>query len=280
MAMGIASVGGRLGQVVFAPLCAFLIARFGWRMAYMVTGLISWLVLIPASRLMRNDPREIGTLPEGVKLEAGPPWESGKEGGFKLTGFSITQAIKMTNYWVLVPVWLFMGFSNLLAFTHVVPYATDVNVTAMAAATILSVIGGSAMPAGILAGRISDIAGRKIPLIIASLLRVVALLGLIWARELWAFYLFAVVFGISISSIGVILAALSVDIFGKRSIGVILATLDMSYAVGATIGPFIGGLVYDVYNSYNLSFFIAAAGSLLSVILIILIKMEAKAEPV
>jgi len=246
----------------------------------MVSGLIAWIVLIPASRLMRNDPREIGALPDGAKPETSLQEENGKERDSRLAGLSISQALRTTNYRVLVPVWLFMGFNNLLVFTHVVPYATDVNVTAMGAATILSVIGGSAIPAGILAGRISDSIGRKTPLIIVSLLRAVALVGLIWARELWTFYLFAIVFGISIGSIGVILAALTVDIFGKRSIGVMLATLDMTYALGATIGPFIGGLVYDVNNSYALSFLIAAAGSLISILLIILIKVEAKLEPV
>ncbi|MFC1942125.1 MFS transporter [Chloroflexota bacterium] len=278
LAMGIAGSGGRLGQVVFSPLCAFLISSFGWRVAYLVIGLISWVVLIPASRLLRDDPRDIGTLPDGAVPGTGQQEENGKGRDSRQTGLSINQAIRTANFQVLIPVWLFMGLNNLLVFTHVVPYATDVDITAMKAAIILSVIGAAAIPGGILAGKISDVIGRKTPLIAFSLLRAGSLIGLIWARELWEFYLFAIAFGISIGSIGIMLAALTVDIFGKRSIGVILATLDMCYAIGATIGPLVGGWVYDVNSNYTLSFLIAAAGSAISAFLIIFIKTDIKPE--
>ena len=278
LALGIVASGSRLGQIVFAPFCAFLISHIGWRLAYIVTGLIVWLTIIPISRLMRSDPSEIGALPDGAELKTTVPEEKVEEGDARLSDLSLSQALKTRNYWVFAPVWLFVGFGNLLVWTHIVPYATDANITAIKAATIMSVMGGLALPAGILFGRISDIKGKKTPLIILALLRTGALVGLIWARELWMFYIFAIFYGTSIGGTGVMVAALSVDIFGKRSIGVIMGTLDMVASIGSAIGPFIGGLIYDVNNSYTVAFLIAAFGNIIVALLIALVKVEAKQE--
>ena len=50
-ALGIASSGAGLGMVIMSPFAAYLISGFGWRMAYIVMGLIAWLIAIPLSRL-------------------------------------------------------------------------------------------------------------------------------------------------------------------------------------------------------------------------------------
>ena len=276
LAIGIASSLSRLGQIIFAPFCALLISHFGWRMAYITTGLISWLIVIPASRLMRSDPREIGALPDGAELIITQPEEIFEEEDSRLSGLPLSQVIKTKNYWTFLPAWLCVGFGNLLVFTHTVPYATDMNITDIEAATILSVMGGIGLPAGILFGRISDIKGRKTPLIALALLRAGALIGVIWARELWMFYLFAITFGISSGGTSVLIAAFSADIFGRRSIGVIMATLDISFSIGSAIGPFIGGLVYDVYNSYTIAFIIAAIGNITAALLIALVNVKGK----
>jgi OFA family oxalate/formate antiporter-like MFS transporter len=280
LAIGITSSGSRLGQVVYAPFCAFLISHFGWRMAYIVTGLVAWLLVVPASRLVRNDPREIGALPDGVKLEATQLEEKGKEEDSRLSGLSLSQALRTKNYWFFTSTWLFLGFGNMLVWTHIVPYATDANVTAIEASTILSVMGGLALPAGILFGKISDIKGRKTPLVILALLRAGVLIGLIWAHELWMFYIFAISFGISIGGTSVVIAALSVDIFGKRSIGVFMGTFDMLGYIGSAIGAFTGGLVYDVSNSYALAFIIASVGNIILAILMALVKIGVTPERV
>ncbi len=67
LALGIAGAGAGLGIVIFAPFATYLIANLDWRMAYLVIGLIAWVTAIPLSRFLKNDPREIGALPDGAK---------------------------------------------------------------------------------------------------------------------------------------------------------------------------------------------------------------------
>jgi MFS family permease len=164
----------------------------------------------------------------------------------------------------------------MMIYTHVVPYAIDMHISPMSASTILTIIGVIALPSGILIGRIIDITGAKIPLIFFSLLWAGAVVNFIWTRDLWSFYLVAAVVGFCNAGIGITLAALTVDAFGKRNIGKIMASLDCCYSVGATIGPLVGGLVYDLYGSYNLAFIFSAVGLIISSLLL----FSFKAKPV
>jgi len=100
--------------------------------------------------------------------------------------------------------------------------------------------------------------------------------GLIWARELWMFYLFAVAFGVSWGGVGITIITLVVDAFGVRNIGVIIGILDLAFLIGAATGPFIGGLVFDVSGSYTIAFLIGVAASLVAALFMALIRVEAK----
>ncbi len=277
-ALGIVFSSVALGTIVMAPFAAYLIANLGWRMSYIVMGLVAWFIVISLSRLLRNDPGEVGALPDGAKLETGGTGAKGKEEFLQPTGFSLLQASGTRNFWLLFAVWLFSAFSQVLVLTHVVPYATDMGISTMEAATVISIIGGFNILSSLLTGRVSDIVGRKMPGIVWALLLAGALVGLIWARELWMLYLFAVVFGLSWGGLGVIATTLSVDIFEGRNLGVIMGALNMAWSIGAAIGPFVGGLVFDVTNSYSMAFAIGAALMVVAALLMALIRWEANSE--
>ena len=89
------------------------------------------------------------------------------------------------------------------------------------------------------------------------------MIGLIWADQLWMFYIFAVVFGITHGGSSPVLASLCVDIFGRHSLGVIMGTLAAIFLISAAIGPFVGGLIFDLKGSYSLAFLITAVTSVL-----------------
>ena len=55
-AIGLATSGVGLGTVIMAPLAAYLIANLGWRMSYIVMGVIAWLFILPMAMLLRKNP--------------------------------------------------------------------------------------------------------------------------------------------------------------------------------------------------------------------------------
>ena len=275
LALGIATSGSRSGQAIFAPLSAYFISNFGWRYAYLITGLMIWLIVIPLSRLMKRSPQEVGALSDGYEVKTEIQKKTpGKIEIVESKGLTFTQALKSSKYWYFMPSWVFVGFANMLIYTHVITYATDKNISPLSAATIMTIIGVVAIPAGILTGRLVDVMRNKILLMIFSVLLAIAIVSLIWATNLMNFYIIAGILGLCIAGIGICCASLAVDAFGKKHIGMIMGSLDSSYAIGAAIGPLAGGLFYDNFGSYNLAFLIAGIGLITSTILLIFFKTK------
>jgi MFS family permease len=276
LALGIASSGAGLGTLLMAPFATYLITTVGWRTAYIVVGLIAWLVMIPLSRLLKKDPAEVGVLPDGIKStssETGIEEERRKD-NTELAGLSLLQASKTGSFWLLGAIWLLYSFCYLLVLTHIVPHATDIGIPAMEAAVILSLMGGSNIAGRLLMGRVSDSMGRKATAIICALLVVGAMVWLIRSQDLWMFYLFGIVCGFSFGGLDPAVTALIGDIFGLRSIGIIMGILNVAFGIGAAIGPAVGGFVFDASKNYSMAFLAGALAMLIVALLIVLIRRE------
>ena len=87
-------------------------------------------------------------------------------------------------------------------------------------------------------------------------------------------YLFALVNGFAYGGFSPSITALFGDTFGLRKIGAILGVLELGVCFGAGIGPAIGGLIFDISNSYTGAFLIGASGLLVSILLIALVRRE------
>jgi len=274
LALGIAGSGGPLGTIVIAPVSAYLISNLGWRMSYLVMGLVAWFVVVSLSMLLRRDPREIGLLPDGVKPSSDRTDVTNRHQNAHLSGFSLAQAFRTKNFWLLSAIWLFLALTMTLILTHLVPYITDMGISTERAATVLSMAGGFNILSRPLTGWITDKVGRKVLGITWALIQAGTLLWLIWVGELWMFYLFAIVYGLSWGGLGIVSTALIVDNFGVRNIGVIMGGLDIAFAIGAAIGPALGGFVYDTTGSYSVAFAIGAIAVLIEALLIGLTRRE------
>jgi MFS transporter, OFA family, oxalate/formate antiporter len=274
VALGIATSGSRTGQAVMAPLSAYLISQFGWRYSFLITGFLAWIVVIPLSRLMKRGPKEVGALPDGYEYVPDTSTDSAEADHPAIKGLTLVQALKTRHYWHIMPTWLFTGFTTFMVYTHIVPFAIDMNISPMNASTILTIIGIVSIPSGILVGRIMDSTQSKIPMMLCIFIFAASVFSLIWAKELWHFYTIAALIGLGLRGIGLGLVTLTVDGFGEKNIGIIMASLDGCHAIGSTIGTLIGGLVFDVYGSYNLAFLCAAAGLVAANMILLFFKTE------
>jgi len=272
MALGLSSLGIGLGMVVMAPFATYLITNFDWHTAYLIIGLIAWSVALPLSLLLKKDPREVGALPDGVKAYT----EAAKSEGDSIQPIdsSLSQLFRTRNFWLFVFIWFLFAACLFLIFTHLVPHITDIGFSAGQAAVVLSLIGVASIPGRLLMGIVSDRLGRKLAPIICTLLQSGAIVWLVWAQDLWSLYLFALVFGFFYSGFGTSGAALISDTFGLNKIGVIFGLLEISFGIGAAIGPAFGGIIFDVRHSYSLAFLIGAVAMLVVTLLIVLIRQE------
>jgi MFS family permease len=275
LALGIASSGSGLGLALVVPLSALLIDSFEWRNAFMIMGGIAWLVIISTSQLLKKDPYEIGTFPDGT-IPAYQPSET-KTNIIPEQRVSILQILRTRNFWVLLSIWLLMAFSGFFMMTHIIPHAVDLGSSSMESATILS-ISGIAMTVGRLTGGIiTDKLNAKAVAIISSLLQAVVFLYLIWIQELWMLYFFGLIHGLTMGAFGTTITVIISRIFNLAGIGKVLGVLEIGIYIGGAIGPFLGGLIFDTSGSYSIAFLVMTAVILMRVIMVILIK-EGKGE--
>jgi len=271
-ALGLAGSSAGSGPLFMAPFATYIISNFGWRTAYFVMGLIAWLIVIPLSRLLKRDPYEIEALPDGVKSDSHDIGE--KEDGIRLSGLPLSQVFRTRSFWLVIFIFLLNASNIFLVMTHLVRHARDINFSPMEAATVLSLLGGVAVVGRVILGIASDRVGRKVTVIFCALLQAGAMVWLIWAQDLWMLYLFALVYGFAYGGMIPVTAALVSDTFGLGRIGAILGLLEISFGIGAAIGPTVGGLIFDARGSYSLAFLLGAVAMLVVALLISLIRRE------
>jgi MFS family permease len=262
LALGITSSGAGLGAVLIAPFATYLISSFGWRKSYVIMGLIGWLVTIPLSQLLRNAPSEIATLSDEAKVDSTKkvviPELNFKTASIESTKIPFRDAVTGRNFYLLGVIWGSYAFCTYLVFTHIVIHIIDNGISAKQAALVISLIGGAGTVGRIALGIASDRFGIKTTAISCSLLQAAAMLWLIWIHSIGMFYLFAIIYGFANGGFVPASTSLAGSLCRAVDIGKVFGLLDIGWGIGAALGPAAGGLIFDITNSYVISFLIAA----------------------
>lgn len=279
LALGLSTVGTPIGHIVIAPVAMYLILVSGWRFAYIVLGAIIALVIFPLSwRLLKADPKDMGLLPDGEgPLSTAQSSPSAAVPSGVTANKSLAQAMRTQPYWMLCLGWFTCGFVGFLVATHLVPFATDVGMNPMEAVSVLALMGLFSAIGTFGAGAISDRVGRKNPLAIIYFSRFLALpllmTPLVFSNYM-LIYAFAMLMGLGQLATLPLASALTREIFGQQSMGVILGTILLAHQIGAAIGVYLGGAIFDSTGSYYWAFLLASVLSLIAAVASFLIREE------
>ncbi len=252
LAVGLAVGGYGAGSAIFGPLAQLkLIPAYGLPTTFRILGAIFLVMTMFGAFLLRNPPagyRPAGWTPPVSKSGAAREFTPGEMLG--------------TRTFYLMWVAYALGCSaGLMVISQLVPFAKSVGVTAGALSTMTLVVGAVGSAAGrVLSGWMSDRLGRINVLRVMIGICVVAMPALYAAGSNVA-ALYAAVFvvywcyGTQVSVNGVAAA----DFWGLRNAGVNYGILFTAWGVAGTIGPRIGGVLYDRYHNYQAAFYTAAA---------------------
>ena len=266
MITGIVLSGVSLGTIIMPPLATWLIITYGWRTAYIIIGLAAMIVIIPATQFIKRDPAQIGQLPDG---ESGARAENLD---WPARSLPLREAIHTRQFWTLCAIFGSLWFSSIAITVHIVIHAIDLGIPALSAANILVIMGGAGIAGRIIIGSATDRIGHKPTLIMGFTLMVVSLLWLLVAKELWAFYLFAVIFGFGFSGLIVLESPLMAKLFGLGSLSVIMGSVEFVSATLSTPSSIVAGYIFDIMGSYQLAFLILAGVSIIGLMLSLLLK--------
>jgi MFS family permease len=259
LALGIVSAGTSVGMIAGSPACAYLIAKHGWQMTYLILSVITFFITIPCALLLRRPPLEVNILPHhpGGAIEEGS------------RALSLRQAARESAFW-LVGLYLFLFSACAYAvITHVVAHAMEIGVPAIKAASLLSTIGGGSLLARILMGRASDSFDTSKCLLFSSILLAGAMVWLIFSNSLWGLHIFGILFGFAFGATAPLNAAIVGESFGLKHVGLIMGVIEIGWEVGAAIGPALAGHIFDRTGSYFSAFPLGGMAAAISAVVMV-----------
>ena len=250
LALGIANAGRGAGVLILLPLIQYAIQTVGWRHAYVLLGALVFIVLFPLlSIFQRGSPLDKGLARLGDPDNVSPQGKSRKPAP---GGPSLPEAMRSYRFWALGILGIIRatGFSGL--FVHAVAYMGDMGYPTLFAATIFGLAAAFRSGGGIVGGFFSDRYGRESAFTVFSVLTFTGTLALIFSKPGTPFmiYAFAILYGLGSGATGTISSSLQADIFQGKSFGLIFGVIQAATGIGAALGAWLTGLIYDTLGTY------------------------------
>ncbi|WP_445938674.1 MFS transporter [Pseudomonas sp.] len=245
MAMGIAAAAGSFGQFAMLPGTLGLLSWLGWSVALMALGLLVALI-VPLAAMLKDTP-----LPQ-----------TGEE---QTLGEALREACSHSGFWLLALGFFVCGFQVVFIGVHLPAYLLDQHLPALVGTTVLALVGlfnifGTYI-AGWLGGRMSK------PRLLSALYlarAVVIVTFILTPLTVWSAYAFGVAMGLLWLSTVPLTNGTVATMFGVRNLSMLGGIVFLFHQLGAFLGGWMGGYLYDHTGSYDLVWQLAVLLSLLA----------------
>ena len=259
LALSLTMLGFSVSVAVHPPLAQWLTDALGWRMAWVVMGMATWLLLLPPVLLLVFDrPEALGLRPDGAAREIATADPAAKHDG-AMVGLSLPEAKRTGAFWIILA--SNCSFSALVTamFFHQVSVFGAQGLDAATAASMFSISAVVMVVTTPLVGMLLDRLPTK-PLYAVALISVgVALVAMSLVTDLPSAIVFAVLFGVCNAAMHAHFTFVWPRFFGRKHLGSIQGFNQMAAVIGASVGPIPLGLGYDYLGGYGGTLVVLAA---------------------
>lgn len=257
--MAIASLSG----FVVLPFTAWMVTSHGWRVTYVVGGIITAVVCIPLVWFFvkPHRPEYYGLLPDGETKTAEIPVVPAKAAakgknipaGSEDKEFSFRQAIKTPTFWLILTNGYVMNLIGPMLGVHCIPFLTDRGISMVEAAAMVGLMGTIGIPARLISGSIVDrLQTNQLRFLMAAgtfLQATGVFVFLIWQNTA-SIYAWFILYGIGGAVNGSVSIPLLARYFGRKSFGFIAGIFQPMQLPVMLVAPVFIGWVFDKYGSY------------------------------
>jgi sugar phosphate permease len=255
---GVMSAGVAVSIALIPPMILALINLFGWRAAYIVLGVMVWLVMLPLLLLFyRNRPEDVGQSLDGrTSTDTTIAVEEEKD----TVSLSLKEARHTRAYWILLILAAAWGLIITAVFFNIVPIFTNHGLTDANAAATFTTVALALATLQLIGGVLADRIHLNWLAAFSTLTLTAGILALSQADSVMLAQLYALLIGIGQGLFGAVNNTVWARYFGRAHLGKIRGTVAMAMVAGSSAGPFIMGVTYDIFGSYevSLNLFIAA----------------------
>jgi MFS family permease len=153
-----------------------------------------------------------------------------------------------------------------MLYNHLVNYATDIGITALVAAGMMSAMGVASTLGRLAIGAFSDRIGTRrdtamccILLAVSCFLLISKVPALMWAA--------AALFGVGFGGSMPLVPAIMGERVGIEELSTATGVASMGIFIGAALGPWLGGYIFDVSGSYLWALLLSAAACIAALII-------------
>lgn len=257
MAMGIASAGGSLGQVLLVPLAQSVREHAGVSVSLFVLAALT-LLIAPAGIMLDRRQRPAAAAPMTSNDAAAAP--------------SLREVLKRAGrhrgYRLLTLGFFTCGFQLAFIGTHLPGYLLLCHMPLGLGATALALIGlfnmAGSWGCGWLGGRFR----QHYVLGWLYLIRSAAIaVFLLLPTTTTSVVIFAALMGLTWLGTVPLTSGLVAKVFGTRHLGTLFGVCFLSHQIGSFLGAWLGGFMFDLTGSYSLVWMATVAAGLLAALL-------------
>jgi MFS family permease len=258
-AVGIVSAGIGVGMSGLVPLAQYLIDWCGWRWTYRILGLLISGWVIPATFVLVKDPP-----PE---VTGGATLGKSAAGGAERKHWTLATAVRDGRFWALAGVFFSGNVATQMLIVHQVAYLVGRGVTPLAAAAVGTAVGLASIVGKLFWGAMSDRTGREVAYSLAfsctaTSVGALALAGAYPATLLP--YVYGVLIGLGYAGTAPLTPAAASDLFRGPGFSMIFGTLHFMLSIGAAVGSWGAGKIFDWTGSYALALVMGLIASLVA----------------
>jgi len=270
-AAGFIVIGSGFAILLSGKLIPFinqLTAADGWRINWLVLGIIVLIISIVCLLVIRDTPAELGLLPFSGRIKT-------KQGDRHYFDNGITAVTKKDIYH-LGAIYFLFGYTYVIYATFIVTaLVQERGFSETVAGNFWSWVGFLSLFSGPVFGTLSDRLGRKAGLIMVFVIQMFAYLLVAFSLPGVFLYLSIGCYGIVAWSIPSIMAALVGDYVGPQKTARVFGFITFIFALGQIAGPAVAGFMAETYGTFSSSFLMASLFAGFAVILSGLLKKPA-----
>ena len=249
-AMGVVWSFQGIGVVAFLFLIGAAFSQLGIQWIFWLPGMAGGALLLALVKFFYNGPADIGLRPFGdVGVEPMPRPRRDETAKIRARVF-IQQARRTATFWNLIGIHYWGCMGHQIINVLVVAIAVDRGLSLGAATGVLAaqqtvgVVARAAVPV------VAERLGCRIVWVVGMALQVFPLLLILFFNDVWAYYLFAVLFGIGQSTEVPTFPIANRQYYGNVPQGSLYGWQSLGSGLGMGLAPVAGGLLWDFTGTY------------------------------
>ena len=262
--IGFTMAGNNFSAVISVPIATFLIISSGWRIAFFVLAIATFIVMILVLLFIRDDKNY-----NISKINSANSKNNYEK------DYEVKEALRTYAFWFLAAGMTLQQFARTTVVIQLVPHFISQGISSTLASSMMSVFGVFAVISKLISGWLSDLIPSRFILIIVVILQMIGI-QLILSENLTYLWIGSGLMGLGIGAMAVLGPSTTTELFGLKKYSSIFGTLQMPVAIPVIVGPIISGIIFDKYKSYNLAFNLVELLLIISVMCFIFVRIKSK----